>query len=264
MVKQLRKTSGMYLEHGDFSCVIDPGPGALVQSHEYGLAIDDLDAVIVSHAHLDHYGDMNAMIEAMTGGGKEGGGRVLCSASVQNGAEIPSKYVDGEGVYGKEVPPVLNSYYSDIVEDVVVMRDGDAVGLGPFDMRCIETEHSDPRTVAFTLEDEKQAGFVTDTELFDGLIDFFSGSDVLVMNVMRPHHRDWKGHLNTRDALEILTSVEPEFAILQHFGAALIYSSVKEEEEWLRERTDVDFVMAEDGMEIDLQQTQNGLDDFVP
>ncbi|MFB6294858.1 MAG: MBL fold metallo-hydrolase, partial [Candidatus Nanohaloarchaea archaeon] len=101
--------------------------------------------------------------------------------------------------------------------------------LGPFRMRCIETEHSDPRTVAFTLDDgETRTGFVTDTELFDDLIDFFDGCDALVVNMMRPHDREWKGHLNTADAAELLNAVEPEVAVVQHFGAALIYEGVDE------------------------------------
>lgn len=264
MIKQLRQTGGMFLEDGEFSCVIDPAPGALVRAREAGIELEGLDAIIVSHAHLDHHGDMDVMIEAMTDGGKEQRGTLLCAESVLDGAAVPETYVEGGGVYGAEVPPSLDPYHESLVGEIVRLNDGKDVELGPYTMTCIETEHSDPRTVAFTLEkDGFRAGFVTDTGPFDGLAEFFSGCDALVVNVMRPHDRDWKGHLNTEDAAELLNAVEPELAVLQHFGAALIYASVNDEEEWLGEHTDVDFVMAEDGMEIDLENPERGLERFT-
>ncbi|MDY6773576.1 MAG: MBL fold metallo-hydrolase, partial [Candidatus Nanohaloarchaea archaeon] len=264
MIKQLRRTGGMFLEHGNFSVHIDPGPGALVHAGNEGIELEELDAVMVTHAHLDHYGDMNAIIEAMTEGGDREEGRLLASESVLEGAEIPEKYTEGEGTYGEKVPPALDSYHERLVPEITVLEDGKELDLGPFNMRCLETEHSDPRTVAFRLEKEGRSyGFVTDTELFDRLKDFFSGSDVLVINLMRPHDHEWKGHLNTEDAAELLEEVEPELAVMQHFGAALIYGSVDEEREWLEDQTDVDFVMAEDGMELDLEQPEKGLERYL-
>lgn len=264
MIKQLRATGGMVLEHGDFSCVIDPAPGALVQARRHGIALEDLDAVIVTHAHLDHHGDMAVMIEAMTRGGKSERGTLLCAESVLDGAEIPDRYVKGEGTYGERIAPALDPYHESLVADVVRLADGTEHDLGPFRMRCIETAHSDPRTVAFTLTaDDRTVGFVSDTELFDGLADFFADADVLVVNMMRPHDNAWKGHLNTADAADLLNDAQPEFAVMQHFGAALIYSPVDDEADWLRERTDVDVVMAEDGMQLDLEQPADGLERFL-
>ncbi|MDY6768971.1 MAG: MBL fold metallo-hydrolase [Candidatus Nanohaloarchaea archaeon] len=264
MIKQLRATGGIYLEHGDFSGVIDPAPGALVRARGEGIDLEDLDAVIVSHAHLDHDGDMDVMIEAMTRGGKEERGTLLCAASVLDGAAIPDRYVEGGGTYGDRVPPSLDTYHESLVPDIVRLEDGTETAIGPFDMRCIETEHSDPRTVAFTLDDgDTTAGFVTDTELFDDLVDFFTDSDVLIVNMMRPHDKEWKGHLNTADAAELLNETEPDYAIMQHFGAALIYSSVNEEAAWLEERTDVEFAMAEDGMTVDLGDRNGPLDAYL-
>ncbi len=266
MIKQLRRTGGMFLEHSGFSCIIDPAPGALVRAREAGIALEELDAVVVTHAHLDHDGDMEVMIEAMTDGGKEKRGALLCAESVLDGADIEEKYVKGGGTYGERVPPSLDPYHESLAGDIVRLRDGSEHRLGPFAMRCIETKHSDPRTVAFTLAtDDRTVGFVSDTELFPGLAEFFSGADVLVVNMLRPHDNEWKGHLNTADAAELVNDVAPELAIMQHFGAALIYSSVQAEADWLRERThtDIDIVMAEDGMTVDLAGNGRGLDRFL-
>ncbi|MFB6294124.1 MAG: MBL fold metallo-hydrolase, partial [Candidatus Nanohaloarchaea archaeon] len=224
MIEQLRHTGGIYLAEDGFSCIIDPAPGALVRAHDHGIDPQDLDAVIVSHAHLDHHGDMNVLIEAMTDGGKQERGTLLCAESVVDGAEIPEKYREGGGTYGEDIAAPLDPFHRSLVADVVRLRDGTSVDIGPFTMECIETEHSDPRTVAFTLDNgETRAGVVTDTELFDDLTDFFKGCDALVVNMMRPHDNAWKGHLNTADAADLLNGVEPAVAVMQHFGAALIY-----------------------------------------
>lgn len=261
MIKQLRRTGGMVLEHDGFSCHIDPGPGALVHARNAGLPLEDLDAIVATHAHLDHVGDLHAVIEAMTDGGDAENGALYAAESVFDGAPVPDRYAEGEGTYGTEIPAALDGYHASLVPETVRLQDGEEHDPGPFAMRCLETEHSDPRTVAFTLEaDGTTAGFVTDTGWFDGLPDFFAGCDVLVVNLMRPHDREWKGHLNTADAARLLDAVEPDAAVMQHFGAALLYGGVAAEREWLAGETDADVAWAEDGTTVDLERPRQGLD----
>ncbi len=262
-VKQLRRTGGMLLEEDGFTAHVDPGPGALVHAREKGIELEELDAVVATHAHLDHTGDLNAIIEAMTAGGEKERGKLLASESVLEGARIPEKYAEGEGNYGNEISPVIDPYHRGLPTEVEMLEDGTSVKLGPFGMECMTTEHSDPSTTAFILRGEREYGFVSDTELFPELAEFFSGSDVLVVNLMRPHDREWKGHLNTGDAAELLDEVEPSFAVMQHFGAALIYGSVEEERKWLERNTETEFVMAEDWMELDLESPEKGLERFL-
>ncbi len=264
MIKQLRRTGGMHLEHDGFSLYIDPGPGALVHALEHDIDLEALDAVLVTHAHLDHCNDMNVLIEAMTSGGDNETGTLLANTTVLHGAELPDKYVKGEGTYGAEIDPVLDSFHEQLVADVVELQDGTEHELGLYTLQCLEVAHSDPHTIGFTLDTgDRKVGFTSDTELFDEMIAFFEDCDVLVMNVMRPVAQDWKGHLTTEDAAALLNAVEPELGILQQFGSLFIYESVQEQAEWLDEHTDVDFVLAEDGMEIDLENPQQGLDRFL-
>ncbi|MFB6076949.1 MAG: MBL fold metallo-hydrolase, partial [Candidatus Nanohaloarchaea archaeon] len=236
MIEQLRRTGGM--EHDGFTMHIDPGPGALVQAHEEGFDPEETDAVLVSHAHLDHCGDMHAVIEAMTAGGDADRGTLLAAESVFDGADVPATYSEGEGMYGDRVPAALDDYHGELVGETERLADGSTVNIGPFTVvDCVETDHSDPRTVAYTVSaGDISAGFVTDTAWFDALPAFFEGVDVLVANLMRPHDHEWKGHLNTADAARLLEETDPGFAVMQHFGAALIYGGVDAEREWLADR----------------------------
>lgn len=265
MIRQLRQTGGMVLQdETGFSMHIDPGPGALVHARQQGIALEELDAVLVTHAHLDHCGDMHAIIEAMTEGGKAERGRLFGSASVFSGADLPAKYAKGEGTYGAHIDAALDSFHRDLVAETAVLEDGDELAAGPYTLRCIETQHSDPRTIAFRLDgDEHDVGFVSDTALFDGLIDFFAGCDALVINHMRPREREWKGHLNSSDVVTLLDAVDPDAAVLQHFGSALIYASVRDEVAWVQEQVDAELVAARDGMTVDPVAPRQGLDRFL-
>ncbi|MFB6216464.1 MAG: MBL fold metallo-hydrolase, partial [Candidatus Aenigmatarchaeota archaeon] len=63
--EQRRRTAGIVVQTEETQIHIDPGPGALVYAHEELDEPLDTDAVIVSHAHLDHSNDAEAMIEVM-------------------------------------------------------------------------------------------------------------------------------------------------------------------------------------------------------
>ena len=71
VAKQLRSSAGIWLCLDGTNVYIDPGPGALVKCFSSRPKLDPttLDAIALSHKHLDHSGDINAMIEAMTIGG---------------------------------------------------------------------------------------------------------------------------------------------------------------------------------------------------
>ena len=45
---------------------VDPGPGALIRTYQFGLDPRNINGVFVSHAHTDHYNDAEILIEAMT------------------------------------------------------------------------------------------------------------------------------------------------------------------------------------------------------
>ena len=82
VARQLRASGGMWLRFGATQIHVDPGPGALVRalSHVPPCNPRELDAIVLSHKHLDHSSDVNAMVEAMTSGGFRPRGTLLAPA----------------------------------------------------------------------------------------------------------------------------------------------------------------------------------------
>src|SRR5438067_11660401 len=78
VAKQVAASGGLFIEEGDTRISLDPGPGAVVQYARRKVDRTTLDAIVVSHRHLDHSGDVNVMIEAMTDGGFAHRGQLFC------------------------------------------------------------------------------------------------------------------------------------------------------------------------------------------
>src|SRR3989339_278764 len=93
--KQLRASGGIWLSLDDTNLYIDPGPGALVHCFKSRPKLDpvNLDGILLSHRHLDHSGDINAMIEAMANATFNKRGIVLAPYDALEGDPVILKYV---------------------------------------------------------------------------------------------------------------------------------------------------------------------------
>ena len=86
VARQIRASGGMWMRFGQTQIHVDPGPGALVRAlaHVPPCNPRDLDAIVLSHKHLDQSGDVNAMVEAMTSGGFRRRGQLLAQRPIDD------------------------------------------------------------------------------------------------------------------------------------------------------------------------------------
>jgi ribonuclease BN (tRNA processing enzyme) len=92
VTKQFLASGGAWLNLGGTEILLDPGPGCLVQSVKRKLDASKLKAIILSHKHLDHSGDINIMIEAMTEGGRRQRGVVFAPTDALNKDAVSFPY----------------------------------------------------------------------------------------------------------------------------------------------------------------------------
>ncbi|MBI2466466.1 MAG: MBL fold metallo-hydrolase [Candidatus Rokubacteria bacterium] len=94
---QARATGGLWVVLDGARLHVDPGPGALAHVRGKALGLDptQLDGVVLTHKHLDHSGDVNAMIEAMTHGGTRPRGLVLAPRDAYEDDPVILRYVRG-------------------------------------------------------------------------------------------------------------------------------------------------------------------------
>jgi ribonuclease BN (tRNA processing enzyme) len=248
-IKQIRKTGGFFLDLDNIKVYVDPGPGALVNSLSQGIELSSLDMIFVSHAHTDHCNDLNAIIEAMTDGCTKKRGILMASNSVINGC-----IGEDEGGMKVDVEKQLTSYHKNFLEQLINCSEEKEFVFKDLHFYFINLKHNDPCTSGFVLEKEGlKLGYVADTAFFEELFEEYKGCQILIINLLRPRNKPWKGHMTTEGAKKMIEHLRPRVAILQHFGLAIIMNLAREEK-WLKENchSDTKIIFAKDFQEIDL------------
>lgn len=244
MIKQLRASGGIWLRFGDTQLLVDPGPGTLVRAASSRPRLDpaQLNGILLTHRHLDHSGDVNVMIEAMTDGGFKRRGFVAA----------PREALDED--------PVVLRYVREYVEQVVVLEEGGEYVFGSVRV-CTPLRHQHTaETYGLVLEHGEcpTVALVADSRYFDGLIEAYSGAQVLVINTVRYDRGkatpDEIQHLNVNDAERLIEAIRPSVAVLTHFGMTMVRAKPWVVAEELQQRTGVRVIAASDGMRLDLAE----------
>jgi len=259
-ITQKRRTGGIRMLSKGLNTHLDPGPGALIYSLEMGLDPQKIMAVLVSHSHPDHYTNAEILIEAMTGGMLKKRGIVAASRSVLFGNEACG--------------PSISKYHQQMPQKVIEAKPGVVFNIDETKVVATEARHSDPDAVGFRFEtpDVGDIGYTSDTEYFEGVGKAYEGVRLLLLCIMRPSGKPWKGHMTTQDAIKIVEEARPEMAVATHFGMRMIFSGPNREAKLIQEKTGVPTIAASDemrlrvGEEIRVERAgrkQRGLEEFL-
>ena len=251
-ITQKRMTGGIRIENIDGKNIhIDPGPGALVRTYQFGLNPMKVNMLLVSHSHTDHYTDAEVIIEAMTKGMTRNKGIVVGSKSV----------IEGYKQWG----PCISKYHLSKPE-VVVMEAGDHKKFDELNLTSTKTLHGDPKAIGFKLKhDNFTISYTSDTEYFPELHKHHEGADILIASVIRAGSERIRGHMSVDDFEALIKEVSPKLAIMTHLGMKFILDYPEREAKRLSHNTGIKTVAARDGMRIDLDDLktkQPTLDQF--
>ncbi len=242
-ITQKRRTAGIRIISEGLNLHLDPGPGALVHSINEGLDPQKLNAVFVSHCHPDHYTDAEVLIEAMTRGMTRKRGVLAAAKSVLTGNNL--------------CEPSISKYHQQMPEQKIEAVPNMKFQVGDVNVLATEAKHTDPDTVGFRFEtrDFGDFAYTSDTEYFEGIGKYYEGVRLLVLCVMRPAGKPWKGHMTTNDAIKIVEETGPEHVVLTHLGMQMIFKGPASEAKLIKEKTGVPTVAAVDGMRINFAET---------
>ncbi len=233
--EQRRKTAGIVVKTEETQVHVDPGPGALIYSQEELEAPEDTEAVITSHAHPDHSNDVQPIIEMITHC-HDHPGAVFANETCLSG------YSD--------VEKAISSYHQNLCSRVERLEEGSEYEFKDLTIKSQQMFHADPKTQGLILEtDDKKVGFWTDTEYSEELLEFYEGCDIMILYISRPRDKPVSGHTCMSKAPDILEEIDPNTAIITHFGYAFLESDMGEQKEWLDEQVDSKIILAEDDME---------------
>jgi ribonuclease BN (tRNA processing enzyme) len=239
VLNQLRRSGGFWLKLDGVNIIQDPGPGSLVMVHRQKLKPDSLDAIILSHRHIDHSNDINVMIEAMTKGGFQPRGRLI----------VPGDCINND--------PVVLHYVRPFTE-ITEIREGMKIVLGSIKIEFpIKNMHPVETYGAIYEFNSKRLGYIPDTEYFHELDNAYRGVDFLIINVVRMTTDKRIRHLNMNEALKIIDSIRPKKAIMSHFGLQVLKASPEFLAKRISEKTGVEVIAAYDGMTFDFDDKES-------
>jgi phosphoribosyl 1,2-cyclic phosphodiesterase len=230
----------MWLRFGQTQIHVDPGPGALVRalSNVPPCNPRELDAIVLSHKHLDHSSDVNAMVEAMTSGGFRKRGTVLA----------PADAFDDE--------PVVLPYVRRYVERLERLEPS----AGPYRIGEVELHTSIAHVHAV-----KTYGLLFDYEglrvaympcgrFFEGLAGDYARlrPNVLIVNVLRYRDEMNVDHLTWEDARRLVAGIRPQVVVFQHFGTKMLEAGPQKLGQELEDELGLRAIAAYDGLTVDL------------
>jgi len=191
----------------------------------------------VSHSHLNHSNDINAVIDAMTYSGMDKNGVLVASKAVVNDNE--------------KQKASLNQYYRDFLERFIVLEAGQRVGINEIEVLALKTKHSEENTIGFKFFTPYfTLSYSADTKYFPELIEQYKNSNILILNVPYVNKEEAKNNLCIEDAIKIIKEVKPRLAILQHFGIEIVKGDPLYLIREVQKATGVQTIAAKDGMVI--------------
>lgn len=198
------------LEMDGARAIIDPGPASTLaevqrQLAERGIGVADLDAVLLTHIHLDHAAATGALVRENP--------RLQVYVHERGAPHMadPSKLIaSARRLYGAELETLYGEFLPVPPENLQVLRGGEAVRLGGGEMQALYTPGHASHHVSY-FEPKERVAFVGDT----------AGISVeghsLILPATPPPDIDlalWNG------SLDAILALKPARLFLTHFGYA--------------------------------------------
>jgi ribonuclease BN (tRNA processing enzyme) len=235
VANQIQASGGIWLNLEGTEILLDPGPGCIVQSTKRKLRAEKLSAIVLTHRHLDHSGDMNIMVESMTQGGFKPHGKVY----------LPADALDSE--------PVVFAYLRGFLDGIELLKAGKSYQIKGITFSTPVRHLHGVETYGLRFQaGTHQFSYIADSRYFEGLIEHYQ-AELIILNVVFLEPNPKIDHLSLRDAEQIIKGIKPKVAILTHFGMSMWRAKPWEVAEELAQKTGVRVKAAGVGMKFDLE-----------
>lgn len=234
MIKQLRASGGIWIRSNGVNVLVDPGPGSIVRCASSKPKLDPctLDAIILTHRHLDHSNDVNVMIEAMTEGGFKKKGFLF----------LPKDAIEEDTLVLKHALSFVGS--------VECLKEKSTYNVGSFNFTTGPKNLHPVETYGLKFNmNNKSISLIGDTAFYPEILDFYK-SDILIINTVFFEPRPTVQHLCFSDAKQIISKLRPKKTILTHFGMTMLRAKPYNLAEELKQELGLEIIAAQDGLSL--------------
>ncbi len=237
IARQLRATGGMLFRLAGKNILIDPGPESLYRLLTYVPKFNPqkIDAIILSHKHLDHAADVNVYLDVMTEGGNK-----------KNGLLVAPQDAFGKG-------GVVYDYLLEFLNEIKVIKQGLELRLDDLTIKFPLKHDHRVETYGFILSHrDYSVAYITDTKFFPEISSAYK-ADIVIMNLIRlePSEID---HLSVPDCEQIISEIRPKVAIITHFGMTMLRTGPWKIARQMKDKTGITVLAAEDGKHYEIEK----------
>jgi ribonuclease BN (tRNA processing enzyme) len=239
-----RSSSGYWLETANGSLLLDCGASAIHRMAQENLDWANLDAIWISHFHLDHIGGLTPFLFGMKNApdtqkrrkplrifGAKGLKKLLENFDKANGYKLFAQPFPVEIV---EVAPL---------ENFEILPETEAVAL--------DTPHTvESLAIRITDENDKTIVYTSDTGFTKEIGTFASDADLLVMECSFFKDKPIEKHLELSEAIYLVRYAKPKRVVLTHFYAK--WDTVNFEKEVAKLSPMCEVIEAKDGLRLEI------------
>lgn len=239
-----RSSAGFWLETDGGSLLLDCSASAIHRMAQENLDWANLDAIWISHFHLDHCGGLAPFLFATK------------HAPDTQSRTKPLRIFGGEGL-GKLIETFDSADGYDLLKqpfpvEIVEIAEKERFETFPgLEATALSTPHKD-ESHALRLRDNrgKMLVYTSDTGFFEDLATFAGGVDLLVIECSFVKNKPVQKHLELVDVMKIAFEAGPKRMMLTHFYPE--WDNVDFNEEVRRFSVKCEIIEAVDGLRVDV------------
>jgi ribonuclease BN (tRNA processing enzyme) len=206
-----RASAAFWLQTDTGSLLLDVSADAAHRMAEEGLDWAQLDAIWVSHFHLDHMGGLAPFLFGLKWAPQTQSRRKPLMVFGPEGLKRILEAIDHSNNYG-----FLNQPFP--LELFEVKPDAGFVPLPGLSARTFSTPHTDESmAIRLTDEDGTSLVYTSDTGFSHGLAEFARDANLLLLECSFRANKPVEKHLELSDAMAVASAAAPDKLVLTHF-----------------------------------------------
>ena len=151
----------------------------------------------------------------------------------------------------ENVHPFLTNFHKTCVAKVITAKLNQKIAIENIEIQPLKAEHDDPHALGFKFfTPQFIMSYTGDTKYTKEVAEQHEKSDILILNVKFPADAEEKNHMNTADAIKLISKAQPRLAIITHFSNKMHQADPISEAREIQKATDVQTIAARDGLAV--------------